>query len=69
MFEDCKVQAESVTDFLARYYKPERYTGRGAEYAAVMLASHEMDYKSDGYTIISKFDSVTGDVVSYWGPQ
>lgn len=58
-----EVQANSVADFLARYYKAERYTLRGEAYAAVMLASHEADFENDGYDDISRFDSVTGCAV------
>ena len=30
------VKAKSVKDYLERYYKRDRYTGRGKEYAAVL---------------------------------
>lgn len=59
---DCR----SVKDFLNRYYKPDRYTGRGEEYAAALLASYEKDVEDCGYTIISHHDSVTGGVVAYF---
>lgn len=63
---DYQVEAKSVVDFLDRYYKPERYTGRGEEYAAALLASYEEEVRRDGYTLISRHDSVTGKVVSYF---
>lgn len=69
MFEQYAVTAASVADFLDRYYRPDRYTGRGEEYAAVVLASHEKDFARDGYTIISHHDSVTGQVVAFFGPS
>lgn len=59
----------TVAEFLRRYYKPDRYTGRGAEYAAVLLASHQADFDRDGFDIISHHDSVTGQVVAFYGGQ
>lgn len=67
MFEECRVKAESVEDFLERYYRYDRYRGRGEDYAAVVLASHKEDFAKQGYTIISRFESVTGNVVAYFG--
>lgn len=61
-----EVQADSVKDFLERYYKPDRYRGRGEEYAASLLASHEARYQAYGYDLISRHDSVTGQAV-YFG--
>lgn len=55
---------KTVKEFLARYYKPDRYTGRGKEYAAHLLLSHEEDFEKDGYDCISKHDSVTGRFVT-----
>ena len=66
-FEDCRVEAENIADFLQRYYKPERYQDRGEEYMACLLASHENDLLRYGYDIISRYDSVTGRVVAYFG--
>lgn len=67
LFRDFQVQASSVSDFLNRYYKAERYKLRGDEYAAALLASHESDFLNDGYDIISHHDSVTGRVVAFYG--
>lgn len=47
------VEANSVADFLARYYKPERYTGRGEDYAACLLASHEEHLAEEGFFLRS----------------
>lgn len=65
LFSKYAVKASSIEDFLTRYYKPERYTGRGKEYAAILLASHKQCLEKDGIDIISHFDSVTGNVVAY----
>ena len=66
MFKNNRVEADSVADFLERYYKKALYHGRGAEYAAGLLASHEKDFELYGYDIISHHDSVTGEVVAYF---
>jgi len=62
-----QVEADSVEDFLARYYKVSRYTARGEEYAAALRASNERDLERDGVTIISHHDSKTGEVVAFYG--
>ena len=67
LFKKYEVKAEGIADFLAKYYKPDRYTGRGDEYANALLKSHEKDFKSRGFDMISHHDSVTGKVVSYYG--
>jgi len=67
MFEECKVEAKSVADFLERYYRHDRYRGRGEDYAAVVLASHKKDFAEQGYTIISRYESITGQVIAYFG--
>ncbi len=58
----------TVKEFLDKYYRPDRYTGRGAEYAAVLVKSHEDNCKRWGYDLISHHDSKTGEVV-YFIPQ
>ena len=67
MFEAYAVKADSVADFLERFYKPRRYGGRGEEYAASLLQSYETEFGRNGYCFISRHDSVTGDYVSYFG--
>jgi len=64
-----RVEAKSVEDFLARFYKPTRYTGRGEEYAAGLLASYEAEFERNGSTFISCHDSVTGNYVSFYGVE
>jgi hypothetical protein len=53
----------SVKEFLERYYKPDRYQ----ECPDVILESKTQDIKRDGYCIISRHDSMTGEVVAYFG--
>lgn len=65
-FKECAVPATSVQDFLARYYKAERYTGRGEEYAQGLLASYQKEFETEGYVFISRHDSNTGKSVSFY---
>lgn len=68
IFKDCKVtDVKTVAEFLDRYYRKDRYTGRGEEYAAVLLKSHEDDFKEWGVDWISKHESLTGEVVAFYG--
>jgi hypothetical protein len=69
LFYSARVEAESIADFLERYYKPDRYHGRGEDYAAILLASYQENYESNGYKAISHHDSATGRTVSYFGPN
>lgn len=55
----------SVAEFLAKYYKPERYTGRGEEYARLLFENDQREYETTGYTSISHFDSVTGEFLFF----
>lgn len=64
-----KVQAVSVEDFRKRYTRPSAYQQRGAEYVAAVLESARRDLEKYGYTIISRHDSITGDVVAYYGKE
>jgi hypothetical protein len=68
LFGYARQEADGVADFLERYYKPERYHGRGQKYADGLLASYEQMHRMTGYIHISKHDSVTGRVVSWFGP-
>lgn len=68
IFKDDKVtNVKTVVEFLDRYYKKDRYTGRGKEYAAIVLKSHEETFEMHGVDWISKFESVTGEVVAFYG--
>jgi len=57
-----------IKSFLDKYYKPDRYTGRGEEYARILLTSHETDFLTTGYDLISHHDSVTGNAVLFGNP-
>ncbi|MBU8901709.1 MAG: hypothetical protein KOO69_03130 [Victivallales bacterium] len=66
-FKDCAVSAESVQNFLDRYYKHDRYKGRGEEYSAHLLASYEREFAERGFCTISLHDNVIGKHISFYG--
>lgn len=59
-FEQYAVKASSVSNFLDTYYKKSRYTDS-------LLKSYEVEFKKNGFVFISKHDSSTGEVVSWFG--
>ena len=59
------VEAESVKDYLDKYYKKARYIGRGAAYAAALLKSYEAEYEKFGYVCTSLHDNVTGECIAW----
>lgn len=65
-FRRYQVPASSVKDFLDRYYKPDRYTGRGDSYAASLLQTYEQSVTLYGFAFISRHDSITGEIVAYY---
>jgi hypothetical protein len=65
-FDKRRTDVSNITEFLSKYYKSDRYTGRGKEYAESLLNSYISDLKIDGYVIISRHESVTGEVVSFY---
>jgi len=67
IFKDCQVtDVTTLEEFLLKYYKHERYLGRGEEYAAVVLASHRADYEEYGMDWMGPFESITGSAVSFY---
>lgn len=65
-FKKYQVEADNIEDFLNRFYKPDRYTGRGEVYTDTLLRSRQLDVQADGFTWISRHDSITGRCVSYY---
>ena len=59
------VEAESVKDYLDRFYKPDRYTGRGTVYAEGLLKSYEEEYIKRGFIYTSRHDNVTGSSIAW----
>ena len=62
-----EVKAKSVVDFLDRYYKPNRFRGRGEEYANILIKSHTDFFNKWGDDIISRHDCVLGEAVKLIG--
>ncbi len=67
IYKKYEVKADSVADFLERYTKTDRHSGRGEEYVQCRIQSHTESLEKLGYTIITHHDSKTGEVVSYYG--
>ena len=63
--EDC----ELLEEFMDKYYKHERYKGRGKEYAYNLFMSHRDYLLKYEFDFISKHDSITGRVVSFYPQQ
>lgn len=59
----------TVEEFLDRYYRHDRYRGRGEEYAAVVLQSHRDRFARLGYDLISRHESRTGEPVWFGGDE
>ena len=59
------VEAKSVEDYLDRYYKTDRYRGRGKEHEAALLKSYQEDYAKDGYVCTSHHDNVVGEFIAW----
>lgn len=59
---DCKTHEE----FMDKYYKHNKYKGRGEEYAKSLLESHQKSLLEDGVDYISKHESITGRIVSFY---
>lgn len=67
-----KIVAEgvnSVAEFLDKYMRHDRYKGRGDDYAAAVLESHESDIDKFGNTLISRHESRTGETIWYYPKQ
>jgi len=57
---------KTVEEFLNKYCKHERYKGRGQDYADTVLNSAKESLKNKGNTILSRHESVTGQVVAFY---
>ena len=66
-FQDCAVPADSVEDFLERYYKHERYKGRGEEVRKNKLLSYKKQFIERGFCSCSHHDNVTGRFITFYG--
>ena len=64
-FADHRVDAANVAEFVRRYQRHDRLGAHGEEYVATVIAWHEAQHQRNGYTIISRHESNTGDVVAW----
>jgi len=55
----------TVEEFAHKYRKPERFTGRGEDYAKCIIKSHYSDIEHHGYTSISHHDNVVGKHITF----
>jgi len=60
MFEIYAVQADNLSDFLRRYYRPDRFTHES------LLKKYQEFLDHDGCVIIGTHDCVTGQVVAFF---
>ena len=60
------VNAES---FLDKCYKPDRFRGRGEEYAKTLIRSYEDELERNGFAIISHHDSLSGRTAVMLAPE
>ena len=60
------LDVKTVEEFLSRYYRADRYTARGKEYADALLKNYTEDFEENGYTYIDKHGSNTGQTVSFY---
>ena len=66
-FRKYEVRAANIEDFLARFTKHERHFGRGADYVKERIKSYENEFKNMGFCFMSRHESITGEIVSYYG--
>ncbi len=57
---------KEITKLLKQSYKPDRFYGRGANYANVVIGSKIEALKQFGHTLISHYDSVSGRAVYFY---
>ena len=55
------VKADSVKDYLDKYYRKDRMT-------PTMLESYEEELATKGYVMTSHHDNITGEIIA-WSPE
>lgn len=60
---------DNVEKFLDKYYRKDRYAGRGLDYANAVLQSHQESLSRFGHTLISRHDSILGQAVWFYKEQ
>jgi hypothetical protein len=66
LFKKYAVEANSLEEFLEKHTKHSRHAGRGSEYVAIRIASHQEDIDKYGFTFITHHDSKSGEIVAYY---
>jgi len=66
-FKEYEVKADNVEDFLKRYSKPKAHELRGKEYVEYRINSYKEELKKYGFCFITHHDSITGEIVSWYG--
>jgi|GEM_PF-2424448 len=66
-FKKYEVEAPDLADFCKRYHKAGAWHNRPDDYREADYNGHLNDLVKYGYTIIPHHDSVTGEIVSYYG--
>lgn len=67
-FAHCRVEAGSVRAFILRYYRGDRLHGIERDipgYVETVIAWHERYYAEQGYDVISRHESVTGQAIAW----
>lgn len=70
MYESMKkyeVKAESIEDFCNRYHRRGAFHDRGEDYMQYDINEHKKEFERNGFTMIPKGTSTTGEVVTYYG--
>lgn len=63
------VKADSIADYLERYYKKRRYRTYGDEDGTKLRAAYQREFDKFGYVLTSRHDNVTGEMIAWLGPE
>lgn len=66
-YKQYEVKANNIENFLKKYTKHDKHEGRGNEYVQYRIKSYYEEFNKYGFCFITHHDSVTGEVVSYYG--
>lgn len=68
-YKKYKVQAESIEDFLDKYSKPKAHRDRGEDYVQARIETFTEEFNKNGFCWITRFDSITGKAVAFFGKE
>lgn len=63
------VEADSIADFLERYYRKRRYRRHGDEDGAKLRTAYQKEFEKFGYVLTSRHDNITGEMIAWLGPE